>query len=436
MEALLNLYREAYRGLPRHVWMLSIVLLINRSGTMVLPFLVIFLKFERGYSAAEAGMLMSVYGIGAIAGSMCGGWLAVRVGSIRTQLLSLIASAPLFVSLGYMRDWQALAINLLALSVIAEAVRPASVAATTEYSPDHLHRKSFALNRLAVNLGMTLGPTIGGLLYAVNFQLLFWVDGATCLFAAGLLFTFFRFGHPLQSTSEHRASMKAARKPWQDSLYVTYLIVCCTLSIIFFQVMSTYTLYLKEHYGFNEAQIGLLLASNTVVIVAIEMVVVQLLRSVDDLVLVAIGSVLTCLGFGLTPFGSGALYCLFGIMIWTMGEMLMMPFSMAFVSRRANRSNRGLYLGMYTMSYSIAFVVAPIVGTRLYDIDPRLPWIVSLCAGLPIFFIFLAIGYWARRDEAKREENATGAAASEAVSDAGDRSSSDAEPCEEAQLGA
>lgn len=397
-----KLYREAYSGLPRQVWWLSFVLLVNRSGTMVLPFMVIFLKFQRGYTPTDAGWLMSIYGVGAIIGSLLGGWLSVRVGAFRTQIFSLLVSGPLFALLGFLTDWWALATCLFTLSVVGEAVRPASVAATTELCPEPLHKKAFALNRLAVNLGMTLGPAIGGFLYMIDYHLLFVIDGISCCGAGLLVWGLFGLGGEIRSKEEHRRELSSARPPWRDAPYLVYMLALISVSMVFFQVLSTYPLYLKEHYLFAEQQIGMLLAINTVIIVAVEMVFVHALRRFDELVLVACGVFFTCLGFGVTPFGSGWLICIIGIVLWTIGEMFSMPFSLAFVSRRASSAYRGMYLGFYTTSYSVAFVLAPLVGTTLYEIDRRLPWVLCLALAIPLTAAMLAIAVWVKREEDRK----------------------------------
>lgn len=396
-----KLFRDAYGGLPRSVWLLSFVLLVNRSGTMVLPFIVIFLRSERGYSPSEAGMLLSVYGVGAILGAMLGGWSASRFGAIRTQVASLAFSAPLFATLAFVQGWYAIAGTLFVLSVISEAVRPASATATGDLCPRPLHKKAYALNRLAVNLGMTIGPAVGGFVYLFDFRLLFIINASSCFCAMLLILGFFGFPRTATHKEAEPELEGPPSKPWNDYSFLVFLGLMIAVALVFFQLMSTYPLYLKEHYGFNESEIGLLFAVNTIVIVVAEMVLVHLLRRFQDLKIVAWGAVCVCLGFGLIAFGRGAAFCVFTILIWTVGEMLSMPLSLSYVSRKTSSGNRGLYLGMYTMCYSIACVFAPLIGTALYEIDPDYPWYACLAATVPIYLGF----HWLakRQPEDQRE---------------------------------
>ena len=165
-------YLDAFRGLPQAIWLVSLILLINRSGTMVLPFLALYCTKERSLTPSDAGILLAVYGVGGIVGSYFGGAWSNRFGPMRVQAGSLALTALGFVMLMFAETWSAMVGSLLFLSVSAESCRPASAAATAALCPPERHSRAFALNRLAINLGMTLGPALGGFLAEHDFQLL------------------------------------------------------------------------------------------------------------------------------------------------------------------------------------------------------------------------------------------------------------------------
>ena len=168
-------YRNAFRGVPRKVWLLSLVLLVSRCGMMVLPFLSIYATRELGFPPITVGWLLSVYGLGGILGGFLGGWMTGRLGSIRTQILSFALAIPAYVLLGQARDLSTACLYLLYLSTAVELFRPAANTATIEFCDDESqHPRAMAVNRLAVNLGMSIGPTLGGFLAVINYQYLFW----------------------------------------------------------------------------------------------------------------------------------------------------------------------------------------------------------------------------------------------------------------------
>ena len=187
LKKITHLYRQAYSGLPGRAWILFAVNLVNSSGSMVLFFLSLYLTRNLGFSPARAGAALSFYGFGSLAGAYGGGWLADRIGSIRVQKLSLVLCGALLISLGVAAAVWAVYPLIYFYALAAGALYPANATTMSRVCPPDLQVKGFALNRLANNLGVTVGPAVGGLLALRDYRLLFWADGLTSLLAAGVL---------------------------------------------------------------------------------------------------------------------------------------------------------------------------------------------------------------------------------------------------------
>jgi len=390
---IISRYRQAFSGLPREVWLLSFVMLVNRSGTMVLPFLALYLKDGLEFQPALVGWLLGAYGLGAIIGALLGGKLTDRFGGVSIQTASLLLAVPAFLVIPFVTESHALlTLALFCLSIATDMGRPASVTATADRCAPHLQAKGMALNRLAVNLGMTVGPVVGGFLAEINFTLLFVFDALTCLAAAVLLMVLVPRRAPSHAHAAPMASPPAARTPWRDSGFLGFLALLLLMDVVFFQVLSTMPVYLKEFYELDESDIGLLLAINTIVIVAVEMVLVDWLVRFPALKVVAWGSLLVALGFGLLPFGRSVWFCALTVLIWTIGEMLALPMAVAFVANRASAGRRGSYMGLSIMTFAAASVIAPIVGMSLYQRHPDLVWYMALSIGLVTWTGFMLMG--------------------------------------------
>ncbi|MEK7255614.1 MAG: MFS transporter, partial [Bacteroidota bacterium] len=187
----LAVYKNSFTGIPSSVWLLSLVSFINRSGTMVLPFLTIYLTTALGFTLGQAGWAMTSFGVGSVVGSFLGGRLTDKTGYFHVQFWSLFVGGLLFILLGQFTSfWHVVAI-IFTLSVVSEAYRPAMMTAVAAQTQPENRTRSYSLLRTAVNIGWSLGPAIGGWLAAsFGYHALFWVDGLTCI-AAAIVFRLF-----------------------------------------------------------------------------------------------------------------------------------------------------------------------------------------------------------------------------------------------------
>jgi MFS family permease len=378
-----EIYRAAFSGLPREIWLLCFTSFVNRAGTMVLPFLALFFTRDRGLSVGEAGRLVGAYGLGALGGSFLGGWLSDRIGSIRTQQVSLVgAGIGYFAILGTRGSWS-LPLVLLATSVVAEAFRPAVMTATARRAPRGLEARCFALLRLAVNLGMAIGPAVGGFLAVHGYGWLFATDAVTCWLAALLLLLLLPSGRAGAAHDGVRPG-EATRSPWADGPFLLMLGLSLLLAGTFFQIFTTFPLYLRRAYGFPENRIGMLLAMNALSIVLFEMVLIHWAERRDRCLVLGVGASLVCSGLAMLPLGSTLGFAVLATLVWTSGEMLSLPLMNALVADRAGGASSGRYMGAYTMSFSAAFVIAPLAGTWVYErFGPERLWLGVGLLALP-----------------------------------------------------
>ncbi|MEI8059424.1 MAG: MFS transporter, partial [Ferruginibacter sp.] len=246
----LNLYRNAYSGLTRRTWMLSVVMLINRSGTMVLPFMTLYCH-SKGYTATQGGLAVAIYGVGSLFGAFLGGRLSDKVGFYYMQFAALFFGGMMFLLLGQMNDYFSICICIFFTSMVNESFRPANSSAIAYYSTPQNRTQSFSLNRLAINLGWGVGSALAGMLASVSYKLLFWVDGSTNIIAAIVLLILLPKVTLLQQhTSTHLSSTKA-KGPFQDATFLKFLGFLLLFSLSFFQLFTTVPLYFKEELHIN-----------------------------------------------------------------------------------------------------------------------------------------------------------------------------------------
>ena len=384
-----RLYKSAFSGLPLTVWMLSLVVLVNRSGSMVLFFLSLYFTRELHLPVAMAGNLISIYGIGSLFGSFLGGQLSDKFGAVRIQLLSLVTTAIGFIILSTLQGIIHIAVVLFFLAIFSESFRPANATAIAEICPPLQRPRAFALNRLAINLGVSIGPAVGGLLASRDYHYLFWIDGLTCLAAAFLLmFYFWKIPAFSTGSAPGRPAMKISRIR-EDRIFLSILLLVFACGLIFIQLYNTWPIYLREIYGIEEKYIGLLLTLNALIVVFFEMPLIQQIQKFDRLKIVALGSFLLGLGFALLPLTTFTAFAAFTVIVWSVGEMLVFPLLTSFIADRADDAIRGKYLGLYNLAFSLAMFVGPAVGAGLYDrVSPAFLWTCCGFTGLITFFGF------------------------------------------------
>ncbi len=391
-----HLYRRAYSGLPREAWFLFAVNLVNSSGAMVIFFLSLYLTRRLGFTPARAGQAISLYGLGSLAGAYLGGWLSDRIGSTSVQKLSLALSGGFLLALGQIRSAWGLLPILFLYSLAAGALYPANAASMSRICPPELHVKGFALNRLANNLGVTIGPALGGLLALRDYRLLFWADGLTCIAAAGLFLVIWKKPEDQLRTAEklgHSIPSGAVRLPWRDRPFLLLMLLVVVWGAVFVQLLATFPLYMSSVYGLAEDKIGRLLAVNTILIVSLEMALMEKVRACSRTRMINLSFLLLGLGFGLMPLGRGFLYGAFTVAVWTFGEILSIPLVTALIAGRAGPETRGRYMGIFSFAFSSAFVVGPVAGAAVYGrFGGNALWFG--CAGLAVM---LAVSFSALR---------------------------------------
>jgi MFS family permease len=392
MSAVVSLFRNAYAGLSKEAWMLAFVMFINRTGTMVIPFMGLYMTTSLNYSVKQAGIILAIFGLGSMIGSLLGGWLVDRFGQFRVQIASLTIGGTGFILLSQVTEYYSLAICLFITSILAECVRPANATSVTEYSPQEQVTRAFSLNRMAVNLGFTIGPAIAGLLSGISYKWLFVADGLTSI-SAGLVFYFFFRHRERLKKSQEKKEKKQEGKARLDIRFLVFIILVACFAIAFFQLLSTLSLYYKNVYKMSEQEIGYYLGFNGLVVFLFEMVLVSQLNGRIDLWKLIAGGTLLC-GFSLIFLNlfTGTLVLVASMFLLSLSEIFAMPFMATYVTLRSGPETRGKYMGMYSFAYSVAFMLAPYLGTGIisYSGYTALWWsagALSLLTAAGFFFL-------------------------------------------------
>jgi predicted MFS family arabinose efflux permease len=367
-----SLIRNAYGGLSRSIWLLSLAQFINRAGSMVVFFMAVYLRDDIGLDLAQVGVVMSCFGVGALVGVYAGGKLSDKIGHYPVMVVSLLGGFVMFMLASQVEEFISLCVVMFLLSAFGDGFRPAGMVAISHYSTKDNYTRSVSLYRLAINLGFSIGPAMGGFLAAMDYQYLFWADGGTCLLAS--VFVYFFLGKSRHDSvaeiveTDNDALTMAKRSPWKDRAFLIFLPLVTIYAIAFFQLFSTMSLYYKNHEGFTEGQIGGILALNGFLVAAVELILVSKIERLGSLYRWIIwGALMLTASYGMILFLHGYAWFLFIIVVVSFSEMFVMPFTNTFMNNRSGKANRGQYASLYVMAWSAASVFTPIIATNTME---------------------------------------------------------------------
>lgn len=371
--------------------MLALVMLINRSGSMVLPFLGVYMTDHLGFSLKNAGLVLSFYGIGSVIGSWFGGMITDKIGEFKVQSMSLILSVPMFCLIPLFKTESGLALIIFLQSTISEAFRPANSVAITKYAKSKNITRSFSLNRMAVNLGFSIGPALGGILSAVSYNFLFYSNALGALLA-GITYIWFFKNRKYKNPDLPKADLPLQSiSPYKDGKFLLFSLTCLLFSVCFFQILNTLTIFYKQEAHLSQQEIGYILGYSGFIIVILEMLLVQVAEKSFRLKqILFLGTSLCGISFAMLGFNHSLWFLILSMTILCIGEIWTLPFMSTVTAFRSGRNNKGAYMGMLGIGFSLSFILTPYLGTLIAQ---KFGFII-LWYGTGILMVIAAISFY------------------------------------------
>lgn len=376
-----------FSGLPRPFWVLFAGTLVNRTGGFVLAFLAIYLTDARGFTAAQAGIIVSAYGLGAIAAGPIGGAVSDRVGRRVTLVVSLVGGGICMMALGRVGAG-ALAGMAVVTGLLYEMYRPVVSATIADVVRPEDRARAYSLNYWAVNLGSSVAPLLGSAIAARSYQLMFAVDGLTTAAYGAMLFLALPETRPNNLERDRDPGFQAVLR---DSAFLVFCALTFGLHIVFFQFFVGLPVELRAH-GISMREYGALIAINPVLVVLLQIPAGELIASRKRANVLALASLLLGIGFGCMAWSGSLLAYVTGIVLFTLGEILFAPASVAVVADMAPPELRGRYQGMFALSFTAAFAAAPALGGYVMTVAGSFwLWMGCLAMGALVALGFLRL---------------------------------------------
>jgi predicted MFS family arabinose efflux permease len=369
MKKIYSNYLANFRGLSREIWLLSLVTFINRAGAMVIPFLSLYLINVEGFDLPQVGWIMSCFGLGSLVGTYIGGRLTDSIGYYKVILSSLFLGGVGFILLQYINTFYGFCIGIFLLTLMTDAGRPAIFVAADAYSKPGNITRGIALIRLAINLGFSIGPLVGGLIIAhINYTSLFWIDGLTCMLASLGVFLLLK-PKKLKSTDEKVIIVKEGLPPYFNKYFLVFFFIMIAYSLAFVQYFSVMPVYYEKVHFLSEDIIGWLLFINGATIVIFEMPLIAWLdrKKISKTMATFWGVFFLGLSFLVLNLSDWSGVLVIAMLLMTLGEMIGFPFSNALALEMSPKGRKGSYMALYSMSFSFAHLIGHNGGMNLVN---------------------------------------------------------------------
>jgi MFS family permease len=365
--------------MPREAWFLFAGTFVNRLGTFVMPFVVLYLT-KSGFSAPQAGGAIAAYGLGGLLAQAVGGLVADRLGRRNTIGAAMLLAAGFTLLLWQAHVLLVIYALMIGLALCAEMHRPATAALIADLLPAERRVTAFAMYRFAVNTGWAVGLALGGFLATRSFSYLFVGDAVTSAAFGAIALAALPHG-TRTSRAQERELGTVRRSIASDRGFLLFLGAALLIAIVYSQNVSTLPLHVRDT-GHAPSTYGLLQSLNGALIVLVELPITAWTMHRSRTTVIAAGGVCIGAAFASLAIARSVPALTAAIVVWTLGEMLESPVAATFVADRAPEHARGRYQAAYGSMFGLAWIAGPLLGTSLYAIRPDLVWAMCGVLGL------------------------------------------------------
>ena len=397
MTRLLRRIRRVYNEYPTQFWVLILGVFIDRlGGALIYPFLTLYITQKFDIGMTQVGLMFGIFSVANIGGSMLGGALTDRFGRKGMLIAGLLISGLSSLLMGIAGSFAFFFGVILFVGLLANIGGPAQQAMVADLLPEEKRTEGFGILRVVVNLAVAIGPAIGGLLAAWSYLALFIGDAISSSITAAIVFLVIQEtlpqreeGAPEQTVAQTFAGY---RDVLRDLTFVSFIGACMLMTVVYMQMNTTMAVYLRDVHGVAEQGFGAILSLNATMVVLFQFPISRWIGKHQPLLIMAAGTLLYAIGFGMYGFVSAYVLFLVAMAIVTVGEMFVSPTSQALVARLAPADMRGRYMAVFGFSWVLPAIVGPFVAGLVMDnLDPRWVWYGAGLIGLAATGAFTAL---------------------------------------------
>lgn len=387
--------KRVYNEYPNAFKVLTLATFIDMLGSFLLyPFYALYITAHFGVGMTEVGILFSIFSAGNILGGVVGGALADKYGRRVMVIIGLVVSGIGSIFMGLVDDLVLFYVIAGFLGLVGNFGGPARQAMVADLLPKEKQAEGFGILRIAFNLSATVGPILGGFLATRSFLLLFIADALSSLITAGIVYIVIPETKPQKSDDKPEESimktLKGYKEVLKDGIYVLFLAISAITVLIYMQMNSTLSVFLRDEHGFSEQNFGFLLSMNALMVVLFQFSITRMVSKYAPMKMMAFGVAFYAIGFALYGFISAVYLFFIAMIIITIGEMIVSPVSQAAAASFAPEDKRGRYMAVFGFQWAIPNLFGVILaGLVMESLGPNWVWYFAGILGM-----IAIIGYW------------------------------------------
>jgi len=372
--------KKTYAEFPRTFWTLMAASFIDRlGGALIFPFFSLYITEKFGVGMTQVGYLFAIFSISSLLGSFLGGAMTDKFGRKAMILFGLVVSATSSVLMGIVNDLVQFYSIAALVGLLSNAGGPAQQAMIADLLDEEKRTEGYGIWRVVANLAVVIGPAIGGLLAAQSYLLLFITDAITSLITAVIVFVVIPETKPERAKDQPSESFLQTvggyGRVLRDGLYMAFISVSMLMVIVYMQMNSTLSVYLRDVHGIPPQGFGYILSLNAAMVVAFQFWVTRQISAKPAMLMMAFGTVFFLVGFTMYGFVSSYVLFMLAMVLITIGEMIVTPIAQTLVARFAPEDMRGRYMAMYGFSWIIPSAVGTLFAGLIMDnFDPNWVW--------------------------------------------------------------
>ena len=382
---------------PRHFWVLIGALFIDRvGGALIFPFLSLYITNKFNVGMTEVGGIFAIHSVSSFFGNMVGGALADKFGRRSMLIIGLIFSALISLGMGFIKDWELFYLLAFLTGFISNFSGPAVQAMLADILPVNKRPDGYGILRVAMNLAVTIGPAIGGILAGISYLLLFIIDCVVSVITAVVVYFALPETKPLLEDGKQEESVIQSiggyGKVFKDKIFLAFLLLTTFTAIVYFQMNTTLSVYLRDFHGISSQGFGFILSLNAACVVLFQFWITSKVKKFHQLGVMLAGNLFYAVGFALYGFTDQYWQFLVAMVIITMGEMIITPIVQTLIANISPDDMRGRYMAAYHLSWGIAMSIGPLAAGIIIDnYNPNWVWYAGgiICSSVAVGYFIL-----------------------------------------------